>query len=152
METQDLPCDAHHCGTLRQNRSMFCGILMNMKLGRGFALLVIVLVWAMTPAVACASQGSSLTPAERECCMQMAEHCDSTMMPASHSCCRAPANRNATLNAGQTAAPVRQFVALIVPVAVPTPALPAIAPHAMFSWLHSPPSEPSAGCSSVLRI
>jgi len=124
---------------------------MSVKRGRTFALLVIVLVWAMTPVVACALEGSAQTPAERECCMHMAEHCDSTMMPASHSCCRAPANRNATLTAGQTAAPVRQFVA-IVPVASPAPELPALAPHAVFSWLHSPPSEPSAGCSSVLRI
>jgi hypothetical protein len=125
---------------------------MDVKLSRAFALLAITLVWAMTPAVACALQGSTLTPAERECCMHMADHCDSTMMPASHSCCRAPANRNATLNAGQAAAPVRQSVVPIVPVAAPAPELPAVAPHVIFSWLHAPPPEPSSGCSSVLRI
>ncbi|HYL13677.1 MAG TPA: hypothetical protein VEV41_11620 [Terriglobales bacterium] len=118
---------------------------------RAFALLTIALLWAMTPAIACVLPGTTLSPAERECCHHMAEQCGSTMMPASHSCCQAPARSNSVLNHAQAVTPVRPVLVAVVtsPVA---PVMPPMATMpSQFAFLHAPP-EPSPGSNSVLRI
>jgi len=82
--------------------------LMRVTRIRAFALLTIALLWAVTPAMACGVlRGATMTSAERECCHHMAEQCGSSMMPASHSCCKAQGPTNTVLPQALTAGPVR---------------------------------------------
>ena len=53
------------------------------------AMLVVTVLWAVTPAIACMIPTRPMTQAERECCKKMAEKCGSSAMPSSHSCCKA---------------------------------------------------------------
>jgi hypothetical protein len=52
------------------------------KPGAWFAIALTLSV----PALACLDR-TDLTLAEQECCTKMADQCDATAMPASHSCC-----------------------------------------------------------------
>lgn len=130
-----------------------CTISIDMKFHtiRVWFVLGIVTLWALTPALACALQTASLTPAERECCKQMAGNCDRTIMPAGHACCRPPANHNASLNPGQADLLVRQFSAAIAPAVQHAPAVPETK-HPMFVDQHAPPHDIYPACSSILRI
>jgi hypothetical protein len=49
------------------------------------AVILGLCVWG-TPLMACLVS-DTLTEAERECCLQMADNCGSSAMPDSHSCC-----------------------------------------------------------------
>src|ERR1035438_3597160 len=82
---------------------------------RAFALLTIALLWAITPAMACVLPGATMTPAERECCHHMAEQCGSSVMPASHSCCKAQGPTNTVLPQAQAAGPVRPLTIAVLP-------------------------------------
>jgi hypothetical protein len=53
---------------------------------RKFGAWVAIGLTMSAPALACLNR-ADLTPAEQECCKQMAHHCANTTMPASHSCC-----------------------------------------------------------------
>ncbi len=113
-------------------------------------MLVIVVLWAASPAVACLLPMASMTPAEHECCQKMAHQCGSAMMPASHTCCQAQPDHTA-VSPVATYSPTRPFsVALL-----PHPVNPMLAPTvcALETSLHeaTPPGPPS-GCSSILRI
>src|SRR5437660_928710 len=119
---------------------------------RGYALLTIALLWAITPAMACVLPGATMTPAERECCHHMADRCGSSMMPASHSCCKAHGPTNTVLLQAQAAGPVRPLTVAVIPAVRSLGALPAVSVLRNLSFLHAPPPEPSPGCNSVLRI
>jgi hypothetical protein len=92
---------------------------------RAFALLTIALLWAVTPVMACVLPGVTMTPAERECCHHMAEQCGSSMMPASHSCCKAQGPTNTVLPQAQAAGPVRPLTIAVIPPVASLGALPA---------------------------
>ena len=126
--------------------------LMKVTRTRAFALLAITLLWAVTPAVACVLPGATMTPAERECCHHMAEQCGSSMMPASHSCCKAQGPTNTVLPQALAAGPVRPLTIAVIPPVASLAALPAVTVRSHLSFLHDPPPEPSPGCNSVLRI
>jgi hypothetical protein len=119
---------------------------------RAFALLAIALLWAVTPAVACVLPGATMTPAERECCHHMAEQCGSSMMPASHSCCKAQGPTNTVLPQALTAGPIRPLTLAVIPPVASLEALTAVTVRFHLSFLHAPPPEPSPGYNSVLRI
>ena len=40
------------------------------------------------PVLACLLPGEELSPAEKQCCREMAGQCDRAEMPSSHSCCK----------------------------------------------------------------
>jgi hypothetical protein len=128
------------------------GTLMRVMRTRALALLMIAWLWAITPAMACVLPGATMTPAERECCHHMAEQCGSSMMPASHSCCKAQGPTNTVLPKAQAAGPVRPLTIAVVPPVASLGALPAGTVRSHLSFLHSPPPEPSPGCDSILRI
>lgn len=157
-------CDHRHIGRRQRRANIVVGrsdfvfavsgisTIMRMTRIRAFALLTIALLWAITPAMACVLPGATMTPAERECCHHMAEQCGSSMMPASHSCCKAQGPTNTVLPQAQAAGPVRPLTIAVVPPAALLGALPAVTARCHLSFLHSPPPEPSPGCNSVLRI
>lgn len=128
------------------------GTLMRMTRTRAFALLTIAFLWAITPAMACVLPGVTMTPAERECCHHMAEQCGSSMMPASHSCCKAQGPTNTVLPQAQAAGPIRPLTIAVVPPVNSLATLPTITVHCHLSFLHAPPPEPSPGSNSILRI
>lgn|SRR5262249_6590937 len=59
------------------------------KFGAWFATALIMSM----PALACFDR-TDLTPAEQECCQQMADKCGSMDMPDSHSCCTTKIQQN----------------------------------------------------------
>jgi hypothetical protein len=126
--------------------------LMKVTRIRAFALLTIALLWAITPAMACVLPGATMTPAERECCHHMAEQCGSSMMPASHSCCKAQGPTNTVLPQAQAAGPFRPLTIAVIPAVASLGALPTVTVRCHLSFLHAPPPKPSPGCNSVLRI
>jgi hypothetical protein len=119
---------------------------------RAFALLTIVLLWAITPAMACVLPGATMTPAERECCHHMAERCGSSMMPASHSCCKPQGPTNTVLPQTLAAGTVRPLTIAVMPPVASLATLPAVTVRSHLSFFHAPPPDPSPGCNSVLRI
>src|SRR5262245_44630595 len=125
---------------------------MRVTKARAFVLLTIAVLWAITPAVACVFPGATMTAAERECCHHMAEQCGSSVMPASHSCCKAQGPTNAVLPQAQAAGPVRPLSVAVVPPAAALGALRTLTVGSHLSFLHAPPPEPSPGCNSILRI
>ena len=155
-------CDRRHCGRPLGRSNIVVGTslfallrkrtLMRVTRIRAFALLTIALLWAITPAVACVLPGATMTPAERECCHHMADQCGSSVMPASHSCCKAQGPTNTVLPQALTAGPVRPLTIAVIPPVASLGALPVATVRSHLSFLHAPPPEPSPGCDSVLRI
>jgi hypothetical protein len=64
----------------------YADIVMNRY--RQLGALVLLLIWSLVPAMACALPDAQMTPAERSCCVQMQQHCGGMSMPASHGCCQ----------------------------------------------------------------
>jgi hypothetical protein len=157
-------CDRNHSGCRPGRSNVVVGsrtlcivasessTLMRVTRTRAFALLTIALLWAITPAMACVLPGATMTPAERECCHHMAEQCESSMMPASHSCCKAQGPTNNVLPQAQSAGPVRPLTIAVIPPVASLGALPVVTVRFHLSFLHAPPPEPSSGYNSVLRI
>jgi hypothetical protein len=123
-----------------------------MRVSRTGALmmLVIVVLWAAMPAMACLVPMRAMTPAEHDCCLKMAQECGSATMPSSHSCCQGQ-RRDTAVSPTPLYSATRPFDVAIVPqvsmlvvvnlpVSFPVPALEA------------PPPESSPGASSILRI
>jgi hypothetical protein len=113
-------------------------------------MLVITVLWAATPAIACLVPMHQMTKAEHDCCLKMAQECGSSMMPSSHSCCQGHQRDTAVSPVG-TYSPTRPFdVAIVQPISIllissPSGSLNVPAREA-------PPPESSPGFSSVLRI
>ena len=82
----------------------------------------------------------------------MAEQCGSSMMPASHSCCKPQGPTNNVLPQVLTAGPIRPLTIAVIPLVASLGALTAVTVRFHLSFLHAPPPEPSPGYNSVLRI
>ena len=114
------------------------------------SMLVITVLWAATPTVACLVPMHHMTKAEHDCCLKMAKECGSSMMPSSHSCCQGH-QRDTAVDPVATYSPVRPLdVAIIQQVSILLVASPSVSLHV--PALEAPPPETSHGCSSVLRI
>jgi hypothetical protein len=113
-------------------------------------MTLIAVLWAVTPAIACLMPIHQMTPAERECCLKMAQQCGSSVMPSSHSCCQRHQRDNA-VSPVQTYPPNRPFALAIVPpstiVAVDSALTSLLSPA-----LEASPPTSSPGCTSVFRI
>ena len=117
---------------------------------RKFAAFLLALVICGSPALACLAPGADLTPAERDCCEQMAQQCGQMdNMPASHSCCRTNIEQpNAMILAKQSVLPP---VALGLVTVLEVTATPELSREAVWISFHAPPESPPAQIS-VLRI
>jgi hypothetical protein len=65
-------------------------MLMRLAAKAGVAILALLL--AALPVMACVTPGTTMTPAERECCKRMAEQCGHSGMAKSHGCCQIQAS------------------------------------------------------------
>jgi hypothetical protein len=114
--------------------------------------VVLLLLLAFAPAMACALPDAQLTPVENACCRMMMSQCGQMEMPASHSCCHKSVG-----NASREALAVKTISVQHTLQAVAI--LPAF--HAQWfvslnpSWIeqneYPPPSSPPVAIS-VLRI
>jgi hypothetical protein len=150
-------CDASHIASFDQ-----WVIYLLSGNGQGYRLVTVnrmrtavvlgaVLLWALTPAMACLLPGVPQTQAERECCHHMAEHCGQSAMPASHACCQPPTYPETVVVQGQ-ASPLKNVISAVpTTIRVQLPALLATSSRCLAS-LESPPGKPPSCSSSVLRI
>lgn len=123
---------------------------MRMSRTGALTMLVITVLWAATPAIACLVPMRAMTQAERDCCLNMAQECGSSVMPSSHSCCRGR-RHDTIVTPVSTYSPVRPFDVAIIPQT----AIPLVAKTSLFTGVpafETPPPESSPGCSSILRI
>src|SRR5215471_1220975 len=113
-------------------------------------MLVVTVLWAVTPAIACMIPVRPMTQAEHECCKKMAQQCGSSAMPSSHSCCQGH-EREGAVSPVPTYSATRPFDVAIIPQT----AVVLIASESSLAIsiaLEAPPPEASPGCISVLRI
>jgi hypothetical protein len=126
--------------------------LYTMRVSRSGALtmLVVTVLWAATPAIACLVPMRPMTQSEHECCKKMAEQCGSSAMPSSHSCCQGQ-ERDRAVSPVPTYSPTRPFAVAIGPqTAILLMATASVSTGS--PALEAPPPESSPGCSSILRI
>ena len=123
---------------------------MGVSRAGALTMLVITVLWAATPAIACLVPMHHMTKGERDCCMKMAQECGSSMMPSSHSCCQGHQHDTA-VSPVATYSPTRPFDVAIVPqVSILLVESPSLSLHV--PALEAPPPEASPGYSSILRI
>jgi hypothetical protein len=110
-----------------------------------------VLLWAVTPVLACLLPCLAMAPANQECSRHMAMHCGHSMVAASRTCCQMSSHPGITT----VETPVNKLqkrVLAVVPV-VGHVSLPEVTPRRAFlAFLESPPREAPPPSSSVLRI
>src|SRR5215831_11709268 len=106
-------------------------------------MLVITVLWAATPAIACLIPLRPMTQAEHECCKKMARQCGSSAMPSGHSCCQGH-ERDGAVSPAPTYSSARPFDVAVVPqTSILLMARPSVSFHIMA--LESPPPESSPG-------
>jgi hypothetical protein len=124
---------------------------MPVSRARAVSMVVIAVLWAVTPTVACFLPMRTMTAAEHECCKKMAHQCGSMAMPSSHSCCQHPDQRDNAVSPVPTCSPTRHVSASVVSqtdiILIHSASISRHMPA-----LETPPPEPSPACSSVLRI
>jgi hypothetical protein len=113
-----------------------------------FAAVVLVVAVVAMPLMACMVPDREMTAEEHECCKKMAQDCESSAMPASHSCCQHPVARHVVnvsrIRSGDFAISAVALVqADLAPLVERAPHLP--------STFESPPESPPK-LSTVLRI
>lgn len=59
-----------------------------MRSARQFAVVLLLLVSYLTPAMACMISDVQMNAEERACCQAMQNRCEQMGMPASHGCCQ----------------------------------------------------------------
>ena len=128
---------------------------MQLALIRKVAVLVLAVLFAALPVVACAVPSAAMTPAERECCKKMAEQCGHNGMAKSHSCCE-PTATPANFYAPKTASSQEHHFSLVLFHALPltTQADTYFSPTQWSSGVsctHSPPGLESTS-TTILRI
>jgi hypothetical protein len=124
---------------------------MEMNRASAFAMALVMVLWAVTPALACLLPGQEMTTAEQECCQKMAGQCGSAMMPSSHTCCQHPDEGETAVSPVAKYSAPRHFAVAVLPQAVIMPTCSAsISGHSLD--LSAPQPEASQGCNSILRI
>jgi len=114
-------------------------------------MALIMVLWAVTPALACLLPGQQMSTEEQECCQKMAGQCGSAMMPSSHTCCQHPDQRETSVSPEVKYSASRHFTVGVIPQGVIVAICSAsISGHSL--ELSAPEPEASPGCSSILRI
>ncbi len=104
------------------------------------------------PMMVCLAQGERPSPAEQQCCQEMAGQCGHTDVPSSHSCCKTVVRSHDVLPA-RTSSSSHQDLAIAF--TLPSEAINAASQPAALTLqlpgLHGPPESPSDRLP-VLRI
>jgi hypothetical protein len=119
---------------------------------RQFAVLVLLLVSCLAPAMACVVSNAQMSTQERACCRAMKSQCGQMEMPASHGCCdKTPpsVHDNALDTKTVTFHPVVASILWLAAFELVNPT------SAVTGWVerpdYSPPKSPPATIS-ILRI
>ena len=123
-----------------------------MRYCRQFAVLVLLLVSCLAPAMACMVPNAQVSTQERACCRVMKNQCGQMEMPASHGCCnKTPpsVHDNALDTKTVTFHPVVASILWLAAFELVNPT------SAVTGWVerpdYSPPKSPPATIS-ILRI
>ncbi|HKW77329.1 MAG TPA: hypothetical protein VJN64_17485 [Terriglobales bacterium] len=116
---------------------------------RQFAGVLMLVLTAGSPVMACLVPGAEMNAAERACCKHMAQQCGSMNMPSSHSCCQTAVRQSGPMLHVERADVAPQMMAAVI-VTLPTINT-ADSFHALDAKLHPPPESPPDS-SSILRI
>ena len=120
-----------------------------MRAVRIFAVVLLLVLWGVLPALACLLPQRALTPSEMKCCAQMAGNC-SGKMQTSHSCCKPAADAgSAMLTAANHVKPISMAL-LVTPFSADSSPLGV---HSIIrDWQVHPPPESPPALTTVLRI
>jgi len=110
-----------------------------------------VLLWAVTPALACLLPCLAIAPAKQECSHHMAMHCERSMVTAGRTCCQMSSRPEVTTVETRINKLQRRVLA-VVPVVAHVPLPEATPQPASLAFFESPPYEALPLSSSVLRI
>jgi hypothetical protein len=111
-----------------------------------------LLLWAVTPAMACLLAGFAPSRAEHACCNHMTEHCGHSAMPTSHACCQAPIYPETVVVQGGTNLPLKNTIAALPTTTYAHLFALVAASSRCFAYFESPPGKAPSCSSSVLRI
>jgi hypothetical protein len=117
-----------------------------------FAAMLLVLVMAGAPVMACMIPAGGLSAEEDACCREMGPQCGSDQMPSSHSCCKTVAS-SAQLSLIRTPFDL-QHLYLVIYLPEQTVSARTISGRvfaAFATYDHSPP-EASVPSPDILRI
>ena len=110
-----------------------------------------VLLWAVTPALACLLPCFAVAPAKQECSRHMAMHCGRSMVTAGRTCCQIFSRPEITTVEMRSNKLQERVLAAVPVVAHVSPSAVRPAPTSL-AFLESPPHEGPPPSSSVLRI
>ena len=111
-----------------------------------------VLLWAVTPVLACVLPCLAIASANQECSHHMAMDCGGSMITASRTCCQISSQSEiATLEIQVSQLQKRVMAAAVVAVHVSLPDVSTTGPAAL-AFSESPPREALPLSCSVLRI
>lgn len=110
-----------------------------------------VLLWAVTPVLACLLPCLVTAPAKQECSRHMAMHCGHSMVTAGRTCCRV-SSRPEIATVEIRTNKVQERVLAVVPVVAHVFASVVTPRPTSLAFLESPPQEGPPLSSSVLRI
>jgi hypothetical protein len=116
-----------------------------------FGMLLMVLLVAGTPLMACMLPNGVMTAEEKACCREMADQCSQNQMPSSHSCCKSVSPPK-QLAVAQSTLHFTHHLALvcILPSMARLASLPQGIASVSVAFGHSPPEAPSS--ANILRI
>ena len=110
--------------------------------------IVLAVVILVLPLSACLTPAAKMSLEARECCQKMAGHCETSVMPSSHSCCQHPVSHQAVI-----ASKIQRndFGPAVAALMVAAPPMPRIITRSSANSFESPPVSP-AQTVTVLRI
>ena len=117
-----------------------------LRRGSQFAAIVLIIAVVAMPVMACIVPARQMTAEEQACCKKMAHACESSVMPASHSCCQHPASQHpVNVSSTRTSSYIVCEGSLEATFTIPTSS------RLFVTTFESPPEKPLK-ISSVLRI
>jgi len=117
------------------------------KMSQLVSILLAVVILVL-PLSACLTPAAKMSLEERECCQKMAGHCETSVMPSSHSCCQHPVSHQAVI-----ASKIQRndFGPAVAALMVAAPPMPRIITRSSANSFDSPPVSPPQTVT-VLRI
>lgn len=110
-----------------------------------------VLLWAVTPALACLLPCFAVAPPKQECPRHMAMHCGRSMVTAGRTCCQMSSRPEITTVETWSNKLQERVFAVVPVVAHGSPSAVTPGPTS-FTFFESPPHDGPRLSSSVLRI
>ena len=110
-----------------------------------------VLLWAVTPALACLLPCFDVAPSKQECSRHMAMHCGRSMVTAGRTCCQMSSRPEITTVETRNNKLQERAFAVVAVVAHVSPSAVTPGPTS-FTFFESPPHDGPPLSSSVLRI